>query len=189
MNRNTDRLMRDYLSRTESGDRRSDRRRDDREDERRMGDRRMNDRNDYEYDREDDYEDGRRRRNSRGQFIDRHYESESSEHEGHLSRSDMRKWSSHLKNKDGTRGAHFDREPVRELTEKMKIEFDEYTFDELLMTMNMLYSDYCKAIRINETEMQIAKYIELAQAFLEDDDGYMPSDKLTRYYCFVVPHD
>jgi hypothetical protein len=118
MNRNTDRLMRDYLSRTESGDRRSDRRRDDREDERRMSDRRMNDRNDYEYDREDEYEDGRRRRNSRGQFTDRHYESESGEHEGRLSRSDMRRWSSHLKNKDGTRGAHFDREPVRELTEK-----------------------------------------------------------------------
>lgn len=202
MNRYTDKLMRDYLSRTERGDRddiaRDERRGDGRSeslDERRGRNRssRMNDRMDDERDNnryddryDDNYDDSRRSRNSRGQFTDRHYEEEP---KAHLSRSDMRRWSSNLKNKDGTRGPHFEKEHVRELSEKMKLEFDEYTFDELLMTMNMLYSDYCKVVRFNETEMKIAKYIEMAMAFLEDDDGYSPSDKLARYYCFVVPHE
>lgn len=197
MNRHTDKLMRDYISRKMSGNRddmerdefRGDRR-DHAHDERRGGrGGRMSEEHDYARDdRYDDrYDDSRRSRNSRGQFTDRHYEEDYAD--AHLSKSDMRRWSSNLKNKDGTRGPHFEREHVRELAEKMKLEFEEYTFDELLMTMNMLYSDYCKVVRFNENEMKIAKYIEMAMAFLEDDDGYSPSDKLARYYCFVVPHE
>ena len=189
MNRYTDKLMRDYISRKTGGNR------DDMERDERRGSRggSMRDERDYPHDyprddRYDDrYDDSRRSRNSRGQFTDRHYEEE--DVGAHLSRSDMRRWSSNLKNKDGTRGPHFERDHVRELVEKMKLEFEEYTFDELLMTMNMLYSDYCKIVRFNENEMKIAKYIEMAMAFLEDDDGYPPSDKLARYYCFVVPHE
>lgn len=63
-------------------------------------------------------------------------------------------------------------------------DFDER---ELCMTVNMLYSDYCEVNKpYVSPERECHYYVELAKAFLEDDDGPEPSEKLALYYYCIA---
>jgi hypothetical protein len=58
---------------------------------------------------------------------------------------------------------------------------------ELCMTVNMLYSDYCEVNKpYVSPERECHYYVELAKAFLEDDDGPEPSEKLALYYYCIA---
>ena len=86
-------------------------------------------------------------------------------------------------NADGSRGPHFNAEQVERESERLGIRFDEYSMKEFCMVMNMLYSDFCEVERSNVSpDKEAHHYAKMAQAWLEDDDGPMPSEKLALYY-------
>ena len=67
------------------------------------------------------------------------------------------------------------------------IRFEDFDERELCMTVNMLYSDYCEVNKpYVSPERECHYYVELAKAFLEDDDGPEPSEKLALYYYCIA---
>lgn len=104
-----------------------------------------------------------------------------------LSKFDIMRWEKLLKNADGTKGKHFDLDEVEEAAKHLGIRFDEYSEKELCVTMNMLYSDLCEVNRsLVSSDKEAQYYAKLAQAWLEDDDGPKPSEKLALYfYCIA----
>lgn len=75
-------------------------------------------------------------------------------------------------NKDGTRGAHWSLEQVRDVA-KSKPELKKYDCHDFFIALNMMYSDYYKPNRTLED------YIELAEDFVGDEDA--PKSKVRRY--------
>ncbi len=101
-----------------------------------------------------------------------------------LSKSEIMDWEDMLKNADGTKGPHFNMEKVMHAAEKLGVKFDEFSEKEFCMTMNMMYSDYCRTIKkyvSNEDEL-LMMCACLALDFLEDEDAPGPSEKLTMYF-------
>lgn len=147
---------------------------------------------DYEDGRDyEDYEDGRDYR-GRGNvdfegtmdFADRDYGKSLS-----LSKADMHQWKQMMQNEDGTHGPHYDMQQIMSVAEKMDIDFDKDEFDEkeFCMAINMMYSDYCKvAKKYVSPDKELMFFAELAKAFLCDEDGPGPSEKLALYYNCIV---
>lgn len=134
-----------------------------------------------EYDREDG---ARRRSKTTGRYVRDRGESVK------LGNHDLMHWEKNLRNADGTRGKHFDMSQVIEVANKLGIRFDEYSEKEFCMVMNMLYSDFCEVCRAHVSpEKEAHYYAKMAQAWLEDDDGPMPSEKLALYYYCIVDED
>jgi hypothetical protein len=78
---------------------------------------------------------------------------------------------SNMKNKDGSIGEHWSRETTDRVLESRGYEFNHCDW---YYVLNMMYSDYYKSGRSDDT------YIELAYDFLSDEDG--PKDKAKKYY-------
>lgn len=90
------------------------------------------------------------------------------------------KWAQHMKNADGTVGAHWTMAQTDAVAESMNIPHDipRWAWG---VTMNMMYSDYYDVAMkygINRPEF----YGELAKAFLMDKDAPAPTVKLMEYY-------
>lgn len=156
--------IRRYDRRDERMDRRDrmDERMDRRDREDRMD--RMDERQDYEYDRRyDDY--------------DSHSDMEYNDM--FLTKKEMKEWKRSLENADGSQGAKFGHEQVINVAKDCGIKFHKYTEDEFVMTVNMMYADYCQAIG----QPDITVYAKMAKAFLEDPDSkYDGGEKLAIYY-------
>lgn len=81
----------------------------------------------------------------------------------------------------------FNMEQVMEAAKAVGIRFEDFDERELCMTVNMLYSDYCEVNKpYVSPERECHYYVELAKAFLEDDDGPEPSEKLALYYYCIA---
>lgn len=154
-----------------------------------MSDRSM-DRRDYEDER--DYEDRRRGRDyederdyRRGR---RDYEDERDYDDRiELSKADMHEWKRKMVNADGSKGAHYDMQQVMPLADKLGIRFNEYDEKEFCLAVNIMYSDYCSvANKYVPHEKALMFYGEMAKAWLEDEDGPEPSEKLAMYYHCIV---
>lgn len=78
---------------------------------------------------------------------------------------------SEMKNKDGTTGEHWDYNTTTHVLESKKYNFKPCDW---YYVLNMIYSDYYKSGRSDET------YIEMAFDFLEDKDSV--ENKAKRYY-------
>lgn len=78
---------------------------------------------------------------------------------------------SHFENKDGTKGAHWTYQQTNDVLKVKGYDFDEADW---YYAMNMIWSDYYKGGRSDET------YVELACDFLDDPDA--PEDKAKKYY-------
>jgi hypothetical protein len=78
---------------------------------------------------------------------------------------------SKMKNKDGTTGEHWNYDTTTKVLESKGYDFKPCDW---YYVLNMIYSDYYKSGRSDET------YIELACDFLDDEDA--PDDKAKRYY-------
>lgn len=78
---------------------------------------------------------------------------------------------SKMKNKDGTTGEHWSYETTSKVLENKGYSFDA---NDWYYVLNMIYSDYYKAGRTDDT------YIEMAHDFLSDRDS--PEDKAKKYY-------
>lgn len=106
-----------------------------------------------------------------------------------LSKTDMHYWKQMMENEDGTRGPHYDMRQIMDVAEKMSIDFDKEEFDEkeFCMAINMMYSDYCKvAKKYISPDRELMFFAELAEAFLNDEDGPGASEKLALYFHCIV---
>lgn len=89
-------------------------------------------------------------------------------------------WISRMQNADGTTGPHWTMEQTEQARKQRSVDCDPLKF---YVTMNMIYSDYCKAAeKVGANSMDF--YVYMAKAFLDDKDAQ--PDKLERYYMYVV---
>lgn len=187
-----------------------DYRRDRGEDYRRdRGDMRSDYGENYRRDYGEDYRDrGGYPRNERGQFKDRRGRDYGEDYrrrdyddmrrdygeneEQKLDRQTMREWGEMLKNADGSNGSHFEKKQIEDVAKTIGVKYDEYTPDELVMVANMLYSDYCEALRHyipKDIEKEAMAYVKLAHAWLADEDAPKGSEKLALYYYCIIEQD
>lgn len=118
-------------------------------------------------------------------YDSRHNEEQNQYDNMGLNRSEFKKWRKMLKNADGTRGEKYERSQIMPIAEKMGVDFREYNDEDLVMAVNAMYSDYCKIFGND-----LHKYVELAKAFLEDDDfDGTGSEKLALYYHCIANKD
>lgn len=89
----------------------------------------------------------------------------------HFSKESSKYAVSKLKNKDGSTGEHWNKETTDKVLDSKGYDF---SYCDWYYVLNMIYSDYYKSGRTDDT------YIELAHDFLEDKDA--PDDKAKRYY-------
>lgn len=112
------------------------------------------------------------------------------EHEGKvmISPKHMRMWEKELKNADGSHGTHFEESQIMPIAQKLGIKFDMYSEEEFVLVANMLYSDFCEALKsIVTPEREHIVYSKLAKAWLEDKDTALKgSEKLAVYYYCIV---
>ena len=109
-----------------------------------------------------------------------------------LSEEDIHKWESKVKNADGSKGAKFHKDQIIPLARQMGINFDKFTEDEFVMAVNMMYSDYCRALQESSVSnySRPEPYVHMAKAFLcdKDFDGE-PYEKLALYYYEIVKYE
>lgn len=111
-----------------------------------------------------------------------------------LTKRDMQDWKQNLENADGTHGEHFDMSQIRQAAQAMNIQMRNFDEKDLCMTANMLYSDYCEAIKKSfpniPREKELMLYVDMAKAFLEDEDAEVKgSEKLAAYYFAIVDEE
>lgn len=154
---------------------------------------------DMAMDRERDYTHGdyARRRSSRtGRFMrDRgmhpssDYRMDYAMNEKRLSKSDIDDWKKSIKNEDGTKGGHFNKEQAEQIAPSVGINIERLGKEEFVMAMNMMYADYCETAKkfgVNRPEF----YACLAKDFLDDRDfDGEGKEKLMLYYKCIVEKD
>lgn len=143
---------------------------------------------DYGWEDCEEYDYARSGRGRRGGSRGRGYDYASGEMDDlRLSKQEIKMWGRELINSDGTKGEHYKLEQIMPVAQQVGIRFDEFTDKEFCLVVNMLYSDYCEVTRkFVAPDKELKFYVELAKAWLDDDDGPEPSEKLALYFNFVV---
>lgn len=100
-----------------------------------------------------------------------------------LNREIAMEWVRKMQNADGSTGAHWRMDQVKQLMRERGLKKDEA---ELYAILNALYSDYCVVFRDHGMGENIDLYIDLACAWLDDEDAV--EDKASAYYECIVKH-
>ena len=104
-----------------------------------------------------------------------------------LTKREMQEWKRRMQNADGSLGEHFSGEQIKNMAEKLGVRYNGYDEKELCMTVNMLYSDYCEAMRmIVPPDKELMTYVKLAKAWLEDEDAPEGGEKLALYFRCIL---
>ena len=107
-----------------------------------------------------------------------------------LTKREMQEWKRSMQNADGSLGEHFNGEQIKGMAEKLGVRYNGYDEKELCMTTNMLYSDYCEAMRsVIPPEKELMAYVKMAKAWLEDEDAPEGGEKLALYFRCIVDSD
>lgn len=93
-----------------------------------------------------------------------------------------KEWTARMRNGDGTTGAHWPMEQVKQLMQQRGITADPAEF---FAVLNSVYSDYY-AVAKKHNVHNIDFYIDIAKAWLDDKDAV--PDKAAAYYEYVVKH-
>ena len=93
-----------------------------------------------------------------------------------------KEWTARMKNGDGTTGAHWPMEQVKQLMQQRGINADPVEF---FAVLNSVYSDYYTVAKKHNVH-NIDFYIDIAKAWLDDKDAV--PDKAAAYYEYVVKH-
>lgn len=97
-----------------------------------------------------------------------------------LTKETALEWTSRMQNEDGTTGPRWSMEQTEQARKQRGIDCDPLEF---YVTMNMMYSDYCKAAeKVNANSVDFYAY--MARAFLEDKDA--GDGKVSKYFSCVV---
>ena len=119
---------------------------------------------------------GRFRDGRRHEYHDR----ERHEEVGALTEATAKKWTDHMENEDGTKGAHWTMEQTTQLLKQKGLSVDPVEF---FAVMNMLYSDFCAVMKkYNANNADI--YTDLALAWINDKDA--EEHKTSRYFHYIV---
>lgn len=94
----------------------------------------------------------------------------------------LTEWQNNMKNVDGTTGAHFKKEQIEKIYRDERVQEKGVSMEDFEAAMNMIYSDYSKALKENGLNSQKI-YADLAVAFLKDDDA--ADNKLMRYALLI----
>lgn len=92
----------------------------------------------------------------------------------------LHKATSKMINEDETTGAHWSVDETTQVARSNGIAFDKYNEYDWCYVMNMMYSDYYKAVGSD-----ISMYARLSKYFLEDKDAH--EGKALKYY-FKIAH-
>lgn len=107
------------------------------------------------------------------------------EHGPHFDEKVARKAVDHMKNEDGTQGEHWSIEQAYKLAEQygiaIKNNFNKYDW---YVALNMIYSDFYKAVVTLTGSNNSKGFVELAKAWLMDKD--VDEGKMWYYYSFVI---
>lgn len=103
---------------------------------------------------------------------------------GAFNRAAAEKWVAGMKNSDGTTGAHWSVVETNDLADSLDIARDGDNCWRWWAAVNMIYSDYY-AVASHFGVATPAFFAELARAFLEDEDGPGPREKLAAYHCAI----
>lgn len=98
-----------------------------------------------------------------------------------MQRQDIMMWMGKLQNEDGTTGAHWSTDQVKQVMAQRNIDSDPMEF---YAAINMMYSDYCKVFKKYGVGDKIDFYVDMTKAFLHDKDA--GAGKLKRYYEYIV---
>lgn len=103
---------------------------------------------------------------------------------GYLSKEELSRWEKKLYGEmEKGECEMLSREKIMKRAKEVGIKYDEFTEDEFVATVLMLYTDYCKTLGKANIDM----YIKMAKDFLDDKDaGVKYGEKLTAYYDHVV---
>ena len=102
-----------------------------------------------------------------------------------LARRELKKWEKGLENADGTKGAKWQVDQIKQIAQQQGIKFDEYRPETFAVLMNALYADYAKVLGADPI-----MYAKLTKAWLEDDDfDGEPEEKAMLYYKCIVSKD
>ena len=104
---------------------------------------------------------------------------------GDFTQADAEKWAQHMRNTDGSSGAHWSMEQTSSLAESLGVSRETVSPWCWWIAVNMMYSDYYDVavdFGVNRPEF----YAALAEAFLMDKDGPGPEEKLCAYYRGIV---
>lgn len=98
-----------------------------------------------------------------------------------MSKEDAEHWAKHLINGDGTTGPHWTMEQTTTVAENMGLTWEKVSPLCWWITLNMIYSDYYSvAARYGVSSPDF--YADMAKAFLFDEDGPKPKEKISAYY-------
>lgn len=100
---------------------------------------------------------------------------------GALTMEDAEEWVNSMSNEDGTHGAHWTIDQVKQVMAQRKIDCDPV---EMWAAMNMIYSDYYKAAKKHGVGGNLDFYIDMAKAFLDDKDAR--KNKISAYYEYIA---
>ena len=107
-----------------------------------------------------------------------------------LTKHEMEEWKRSMRNADGTMGEHFEMGELIQAAKNVGINFRDYSEKEFCLVVNMLYSDYCQALKgAFPPDREMLHYVKMARAWLEDDDGPEPREKLALYYNCIIKDD
>ena len=103
---------------------------------------------------------------------------------GYLSKEELSRWEKKLYGEmEKGECEMLSREKIMKRAKEVGSKYDEFTEDEFVATVLMLYTDYCKTLGKANIDM----YIKMAKDFLDDKDaGVKYGEKLTAYYDHVV---
>lgn len=93
------------------------------------------------------------------------------------------KWARSMENADGTNGAHWSMEQVKQVMAQKGVNCDPWEF---YAAINAMYSDYSKVLKKHGVGDKLDVYVDLAKAFIDDKDAY--PDKMARYFQYIVKH-
>lgn len=95
--------------------------------------------------------------------------------------ADAQEWVGQMENEDGTHGAHWTIDQVKQVIAQKKLDCDPI---QMWAAMNMIYSDFYKVARKYGVGGNLDFYVDMAKAFLDDKDA--APNKISAYYEYVV---
>lgn len=103
---------------------------------------------------------------------------------GYLSKEELYRWKNKLYSEmEKGECEMLSDEKILKRAKEMGLRFENFTEDELVVTVLMIFTDYCKTLGKANIDM----YVKMAKDFLDDKDaGVKYGEKLTAYYDNIV---
>lgn len=98
---------------------------------------------------------------------------------------DYSKWLDKLINVDGSKGPHWSLDKTNDIAKEHNVYFEDISDKDWNMTLNMVYSDYSNIAKKYGIDTA-SFYVDIAKAWLFDDDTISGKDKLKEYYKHIV---